>query len=241
MNRKELVTKALLVFMIFGLTSCFDDGEQPFDAEADVYYINKLVDGEWVHGTTYYVYGNQTMSSATVTTPVSLESIELQPAAGFFNVMVDSPAEEDYSANAPEEGNFVFEITSAKGEVLNSSDAQEFVNLEGAKIDSIGFDDSNFIMTITWNEIPDCDGYYVKLYDTSDNLIFEGYGVPNDVTEFNVSEYNNTGVWNADPVNGDEYEILLQTFVYDDDATQADFSYNIKEVTVRDTTVVWDL
>ena len=241
MDSKKLLTKALLAFMILGLASCLNDDEEPFDAKADVYYINKLVNGEWVHGTTYYVYGNQTMSGATVTTPVSMETITLQSAAGFYNVLVDSPDEGDYSTSTPEEGNFIFEITSEKGEVLNASDVQEFVNLEGAMIDSIEFDENNFLMKIQWNEITNCDGYYVKLYDSSDNLVFEGYGVTNEVTEFTISEYLTTGIWNADPVKGDDYQILLQTFVYDDDATDADFSYNIKEVTVRDTTVMWDL
>ena len=238
MNWKKLLFKALLVFVIFGLASCFNEEEEVFDAEADVYYINKLVNGEWVHATTYYVYGNQSMSAATVTTPVTLETINLQPAAGYYNVLVSSPDEEDYSASMPEEGNFVFEITSGKGEVLNSADEQEFMNLEGAKIDSIGIDDSNFLITVTWNEITDCDGYYLKLYDSDDNLIFEGVGVPSDVTEFIVSEYLATGNWNTEPVEGEEYELLLQTFVYDDDAT-TDLPYNIQEVTVTDTMVTW--
>ncbi|QGY45034.1 hypothetical protein GM418_15540 [Maribellus comscasis] len=240
MNWKRLLSNALLVTMILGFTSCFDDEEEAFSIEADVYYINKLVDGEWMHGTTYYVYGNESMSSAKVTTPVTSETIELEAAAAYYNVMVSSPAQEDYSVNTPEEGNFQFEATNQKGEILYSTDEQEFVNLEGAKIDSIGFDSNNFLMYVAWNEIEESDGYYLKMYDSSDELVFEGYGVGSDETEFIISEYYSTGNWIQDPVEGDDYQLLLQTFVYDDDATNSNLAYNIKEVTVTDTMINWD-
>jgi hypothetical protein len=240
MNWKNFLSNALLAAMIFGLASCLDDDDDDFNIEADAYYINKLVDGVWVHGITYYVYGNQTMSSATVVTPITMETIELQAASGYYNVLVNSPEEGDYSTSYPEEGNFQFEVTSSKGEVLYSIDEQEFENLEGAKIDSIEFDSSNFLMKVTWNEIQDCDGYYVRMYNSSDELVFEGYGVASEVTEFVVSEYYTTGNWGEAPVKGEEYSVLLQTFVYDDDATSNDYSYNIKEVTITDTTVTWE-
>lgn len=239
MNEKKILTIALLVLLAFGFTSCFDEPEDEFQVEADVYYINKMVNGVWVHGTTYYVYGNQSMSSATVTTPLSGETIELKPAANFYNVMVNSPAEEDYTAFIPEQGNFQFEVTSEKGEVLYSSDEQDFENLEGAVIDSIGYDTGSFLVKVTWNKIDDCDGYYLKMFDAADELVFEGYGVGTDVTEFIVSEYYNTGNWEKEPVDGEDYSLLLQTFVYDNDATTSNASYNIKEVTLTDTTLTW--
>ncbi len=242
MNWKKFLVNVLPVIMILGLASCFnDDDNDTFSVQADVYYINKLVDTQWVHGTTYYVYniyGSQAISSAKVTTPAS-ETINLEQAVAYYNVFVNSPDDEDYSTAAPEEGNFLFEVTSSKGEVLNVSDAQEFVNLEGAAIDSIKFDNSNSGMKIFWNEIDDADGYHINMYDSSDNLIFESYSIAPDYTELLVSPGVSTGSWNTSPKEGQEYTVLLQTFVYDDDADKTNYPYSIKEISIRDTTVTW--
>lgn len=239
MKTKQLLLNAILAFFILGLSSCLKEKDEAFEVQGDVYYINKTVNNEIVHSTIYYAYGNQRIESATVTTPVSSQTIDLAQSADFYNYFIKSPEEADYTTDIPETGKFDFEITSSLGEVIYCADEQTFENLPGAEIDSMEFDSNNFWLKIYWNEVEDCDGYFVKLLNQDGDIIFDGYSVAPDYTEFIISQYYSTGKWNENPVNNEEYTVTLQTFLYDDDATAENFAYSIREVTVKDTVVTW--
>lgn len=237
---KKYILKTLVILSILILNSCIGNDKEEFLVNADVYYLNKLQDGVTVHGIIYYVSGNQSIDSATVTLPETNETLVLQHSADYYNLMVLSPDDEDYSTEAPMEGNFEFYVLSSKGEELYSTDNQEFDNLPAAEFVTVGFDSNNYWMKVTWNEVSSCDGYAVKLEDTDGNTVFESYTISPDVTELIVSEYYNTGNWAVDPVEGTTYKLILQTYSYDDDANSSNYAYSFKEVSIRERNVVWE-
>jgi hypothetical protein len=95
-------------------------------------------------------------------------------------------------------------------------------------------------MKITWDEITDCDGYYVNMYDSLNESVFEGYSIAPDVTEFIISEYYIYGNWEKHPAEGEIYTVSIQTILFDDDAEENDYLYSVQEVSVRDTVVTWE-
>jgi len=229
----------LLLSVGLALSSCLNDKDDEFDVMADIVTLKKMINGEVKYAPAYYAYGNQSIASGTVTLPGG-GTVQLESYSASTYTFLMEPDDEDFTTAPPAEGNYLFEVTSANGEVLKSSDNQEFDDLGFAVVDSVGFDENNTYLYLKWDEVTGADNYVVRLLDLSENIIFNGYSVEGDETEYNISSYHTaTGTWTVTPTNGATYILRIQTAKYDPDATEDNNIYNIQEFSVSDTEITW--
>jgi hypothetical protein len=229
----------LLLSLGLSFGSCLNDKDDEFDVMADVVTLKKMIDDEVKYAPAYYAYGNQSITSGTVTLPDG-ETVQLESLSASTYTFLIEPDDEDFTTTPPAEGNYLFEVTSTNGEVLESSDNQEFDDLGFAVVDSVGFDENETYLYLTWDEVTGADYYVVRLLDSSENIIFNGYSVEGDETEYYISSYyTTTGTWTVTPTDGATYILRIQTAKYDSDATEDNNIYNIQEFSVSDTEITW--
>jgi len=240
-NLKFRTSYIILLSTVFILGACTKDNTTTLEVHCDVVFFNKIINDEPVTGTAYFAYSNIPLSSCTVTPPNSTQSINL--AAYGINTLAFTyePANDEFSTAIPTEGNYIFNVTSADNETIESSDEQSFSDLGFAQLDEKSFDNNNNWLYLTWGEVTGADNYTVSLINSSGETIFSGYAVNADSPEFYITTQYDFGVWTKTPTFDETYTLRIKCFKYDADATKDDYSYNIQEVSQKDYPLVWKL
>ena len=231
----------ILMSTVFILGACTKDNTADFKVQGDVVFLKKIVNDEPVIGTAYYAYSNKPMSACTVTPPNSAQSINLAAYGENTLAFTYEPSINDFSPNLPTEGNYLFNATSSDNETLQVSDEQSFSGLGFAQLDEKTFDSNNNWLYLTWGVVDGADSYTVNLINSSGETIFSSYEVNADSPEFYISTQYDFGVWTKTPTFDETYTLRIKCFKYDADATNADYSYNIQEVSQKDYQLVWKL
>lgn len=236
MKNYRIAGMALLMGVVF--TSCLDDSDPQFDIMGDVIVTKKKVNDEVQYAPSYFVYGNLGIKSATVTLPNDGGTVDLDGTTGSLTYSKE-PAEEDYSVNIPEEGNYLFEAVSSKDEMLQVSDQLQLDDLAIPEFDSIKFI-SNSTLKASWNAVSGADGYYIKILDSDGKDVFISYTLENDVTEYTILESDASGKWQQTAATGQTYTIQINAFSYDAAATAINNGYNIQEIAIGETQLDWE-
>ena len=234
-------TKFILILAVVVLTlaSCIKS-DDTFDVQSDIYFVTKYVDNVPVTGTAYIFLGNHPIDSTVVTLPGNSGTVNLKSSTSDYT-LIKEPTDSQYYATPPVSGNYSFEVTSDLGQVYIGFENQEYIDLAGADISSFDFNSSYNALHLEWNKITQCNEYGIKIFDSSDNLIFNSNFLSSDVTTLDVSTYNESGVWNEIPVNGETYKIKIYTYLYDSGAATLNNALDLQQVTYREYQVTWAL
>lgn len=234
-NKKLLFPITLLLVSLY-LVSCYDS-ETEFSAIGDVLFLKATFDDQEVFATSYYVYGNSSLSSASVTTPLAT-TIQLEPYSTNTYIYYLEPDSSQYTTSYPTEGSYLFDVTSADGNTFSVTDDQDFYDLDFAQIDSLYYDDTYDGYYLSWNVISGADSYAIYLYNSENELVFISNSIDADAPEY-ILLYGYYGTW-YDSLNSSEtYTIQIRTIKYDSDATTSDYSYNIQEISTSNFNIVW--
>jgi len=236
LKHNKLYLSISILLMGFYLVSCNSDSKD-FAAQGDVVFLKKEMNGQEVFGASYYVYGNEKLVSATVTTPLAT-TIELAPYATNSYYYYSEPDSNEFSTSSPAEGTYSFNVTNSDGTSVVVSDFQNFDNLDFAQIDSFAYYNEYDEYYVAWNVVSNADIYVVNLYNSANNIIFTSYSVAADSPAY-VLSYGYYGTWDESPVSGNTYTIQIKSIKYDSDVTNDDYSYNVQEISYSKTEFVW--
>jgi hypothetical protein len=237
---KHTKIPALLIFAFIipaFFNSCMEENEGIFTVYADAYVIKKLDEAEPVYANAYYVYGNSEIQSARVSAPGGSE-IALQVSESAFFTFMKEPETPDFMSDVPQPGDYLFEVTSGKGEVVTATDFLEYTGIAVPVITSTEYKKNEEILEIKWDPVPGIDGLVVKLIDTSGNLVYLGYQLDWEATEYQIDRL--FGNWQTDPKFGRSYAAQVHAFAYESGVEdQEQLIYNLREVSVGEKTIVW--
>ncbi len=236
-----LLNKKLTFFLsilLIGLSfeSCNIDSKD-FFAKGDVVFLKKIINNQEVFAASYYAYGSDKLGSASVTTPQA-STTELEPYTTDNYYYYWEPESYDFSATYPTQGLYSFSVTNSEGETLVVSDDQYFDNVGFAEIYSMNYYDSIDKYFIGWNMVTHADLYVVSLFNTANDLIYTSYTIDSNSPTLELT-YGSYGAWAESPVEGERYIIQIQSIVYDPNATDDDYSYNVQEISYSETEFVW--
>ena len=230
-----------LVF-IFGCSlfySCNDDSNTTeFSAIADVFVQKKLVDGVVNYAPYYYLYGNSAMTSAQATTPAS-ETVELESFGILSYTFINEPGASDFSTSTIPIGQYTFTAVHGEDETYNVTDLFTGGDLDLPLIDSVGYNESNTHLYVSWEPVDEADAYNIKLFDLDGNLVFNSATLADDAYEFFLNE-NTTG-WEATPYTDDHFILQVNAFSFDSNSTDQTWIYNLECNSVAETEIVWAL
>jgi len=243
-NNKRMKTKRLLknsIFLVFAgiaAVSC-NDVEEKLEVLTDVYVINKDFDGEVKSATAYYAYANKSLMSATVAIPNDGGNIELEAQAGSNFNFGKEPENSDFTSTAPVEGSYAFTVKDMDGETQVVTDALSYDGLAVPQFSKINFTGSPITLETEWNAVPETDGYFIKMYNTSGKLIFSGYSVASNVLKYTVTTSTSSGYWSEAAVEGQTYLLQINAFTNDAEANSTNAAYNIQEISVGESQITW--
>lgn len=237
MKRLKNIAKTLVLFSIaLGFFACDDDdgNSVPFEIIGDVYVVKKTINDEVLFANTYIAYGNQPMSLAQVTTPGG-EEIVLSPTSGYNNTYAQSPAIDEFTDQV-EEGNYMFDVIN-EDIPHQDIDLLVFDNIDFTTITTLEPDVD--ILTLEWEENEMAEAYLVRLLDESGTVLFMSQLLGTQVSRFVINPGDPNGTWNGTPAAGTDYIVELQAFLFEQDATNNDYTFHIQEMSITDDVVTW--
>ncbi len=237
-TKRFLKNSMLLILTGFSVVSC-NDTEEKLEVLTDVYAINKEFDGEVKSATAYYAYANKNLMSATVAQPNSGGNVELESQPGSIFNLGKEPSDSDFKTTAPIEGSYVFTVKDMDGETQVVTDVLSYDGLAIPQFTKINFSGSPFTLDTEWDAIPETDGYFIKMYNTSGKLIFSGYSVASNILKYTISSSTNAGYWSETAVDGQTYLLQINAFTNDLEANNSNSAYNVQEISVGETEIIW--
>jgi hypothetical protein len=237
-TKRFLKNSISLVLAGIAAVSC-NDNEEKLEVLTDVYVINMKFDGEVKSATAYYAYANKSLMSATVAIPNDGGNVTLTAQSGSNFNLGKEPENSDFTATAPVEGSYSFTVKDMNGETQVVPDVLSYDGLAVPEFSKINFSGSPLTLETEWNAIPETDGYFIKMYNTSGKLIFSGYSVASNILKYSVTSTTNSGYWSEAAVVGQTYLLQINAYTNDAEANSTNASYNIQEVSVGESQITW--
>jgi hypothetical protein len=239
MKAKRILNFTLLALLTASaLVSC-NDSEEKLEVLTDVYAVNKKFGTEVKSATAYFAYANQNILSAEVTLPNNGGKVELESFPGSIYTLAKEPKDTDFKTTAPDEGSYAFTIKGGNGEILQIPDILSYDGLSIPQFTKVKFSGSPTVLEIEWINITDADGYVIKIFDLSGNLVFNGYTIKSGVNKYNITETSVSGYWSKTPTTGESYLLQLNAFSNEPDASDSNYIYNISEISIGETQIKW--
>ncbi|MDB4582228.1 hypothetical protein N9164_03680 [Draconibacterium sp.] len=237
MNKVQNFGKLLMLFVIItGVISCDkNEANITFEVIGDVFISKRLINDEEHFAHVYYAYGNQRISSATVT-PQGGEEIELSPLDANEYTYGIQPTPEDFSTEFPGIGTFDFKVVN-EGIEHSTSDMLLFDNLEIPHIDTVEFNSVSQTVMVEWETVSGAQSYIIKLTKDNGDIIFIGQLLNDLATVYEID--SNLGSWFEVPQYGITYNVEVHAFLYDADADYSDYMYHIQENSIGNMKVTW--
>lgn len=241
MKTQKLKKIAFFLFAPFILVSCFNnDSETELEVYTDAFLIKKMVGTEPMYAVAFYAYGNQTMSSGTVTEvggSGALVNLGNNPSTIF--TLSKIPVESDYKPYPPANTEYKFKVIASSGAIDESTDKLIVKNLSTPTITKTEFGENKKLVNVAWTAVPNIDGYVVKVADKTGSFIYSTESLKSSVTSFTVNMM--AGNWSKTIVSGETYSIQVHAFVYEADADDFYNVYNVEEISIAEKTLPWVL
>lgn len=221
------------------LVSCFgDEAEEAFDASSDAYIIKKYVGDEAVYGTVFYTYANQIMRSVSASEMGgSGEKINLTQDPGSLYTMSKKPQSSDFKPYPSAANEYLFEIVSESGVNKENYDFLSHDDIEIAEITKAGFNDIGKLLEIEWTAVEGADGFVVKIQNEEGINISVSPGFDPDILDYTINVVLED--WLIVPESGKTYTIQIHAFAYEPEYEEGYQFYNIQEVSIAETPIVW--
>jgi hypothetical protein len=239
MKANKFLGKTFLVLLSGAAIVSCSDSEIPLEVFADVMVINKKVDNAVKRAPAYYAYGNQSIQSASVALPSTSEIVELGAYPGSSYTFYRQPEAADYEDVPPADGNYEFTVKAQTGEIMEVTDVFDFEGLTIPQIKKDTFVGSPVVLNVEWAAVTGSDGYFVKLLDTDEKLVFSGYIVSSSTLKYTVSSSASSGSWVKSPVEGEDFILQVNAIAYDTGSTSATSDYNVSEISIGEKPIIW--
>ena len=229
----------ILMISVFGLSiiSCNkEEDEDPFDVLGDAFYIHQVINGEVKTAVAFYAYANNSIASATVTHPGGATST-LNNSLNLSYTWLKEPDTNDFITEYPEDGSYQFEVTSAKGEVLQSADILEIDSIGMPEFTKTEYNDENYSYELEWSEAENADAYLVKVLNDQEQVVFTGFLLNDTADEYKIRQ--NTGDWDQSPVAGKTYTFQLLAYAFEEGVEDTNYAYHIQEISISEQEVIW--
>ncbi len=223
----------LTAFPIF--TACVNE-DTAFDGNADVFILAKTTDEGTTYAPAYYMYGNLKMKTVEVTPPGAAQSFELENFNNLDYTFYLEPSDEDYVSNLPTQGTYSFEVQTQKDVQAQLTDQLEINVIEAPTLTGLTLE--NFLVTLTWEEVPDAEAYIVQLLDESGENYFYGSDFLVGQTSLTLSEESLSDQSSEQPQSGQKCILRIKSFLFEENTT-SDHAMNIQCVHSRDTVFTW--
>ena len=239
-HRKKLFTGMFfLLATAFMYTSCLEprlkEPEPFFEGYADIYVQKKKVDGKILYAPYYYLHSNSSMHSASVEAPGG-DVVELKPFE-YLDTYLKEPREEEFTDTLIETGTYYFAGSYGNNETFKINDSF-FASVIGfPKIDSVGYNDTDYHIYVYWDEVVNADIYKVKLLNQAGIEVFEGRALTSASNAYMI--YLDSEGWTLLPYKGDVFTLQLHAFSLDEEAGLTNWYYNIECNSYSETEVVW--
>lgn len=231
----QKIGKLFILFLIVaGLASCNDDDEvAPFQVIGEAVIVKRVINQETQYARYFYAYGNQPMTSAEVDLPEggTITLSEDQTERSYY----DMPEIEDFTDTVPPIGQFEFTVVNQGIEHFDT-ETLEFNDLAIPVIDSVSY--SNQKIYVGW-EIPTTDkpdSYLVRLVDDEHNIVFSGVLLNNTADVYYIEASSNG--WIEAPEQK-AYNVELWAYKYEDGISGNDVHFNVNDLSIASTQVIW--
>ena len=227
----------LLLPVTFIFTSCEDEKEIDvvFEGYADMYIQQKMVDNQTLFAPYYLVIANTTINSAMVETPNG-ETAELEPYE-YLTTYIKEPTENEFTTSVMQTGTYRFTGTYGENEPFTITDIFDGRVIGFPQIDSVGYDNTDYSIYVSWELVGGADLYKVKLLSQAGEVVFSGIELTSESNAFKLNM--DTEGWVTEPYTGDVLTLQLHAFVFDGDAGDDNWYYNIECDSYSETQVVW--
>ena len=234
-NFKQTIKLTIISSLgLFYFSSCNQESSnKDFDADGDVFIQKRVVDDEEQYAALYYIFGNQVMDSAHVTTPGS-QTLAL---SGGNYTKFKEPEEEDFSTSMIATGEYVFVANYGDEETFQAYDIFSGDEIDVPVFDSISFNTSSDYLYLSWLSVDDADLYNVKLYSTDGDLVYNGPSLNDEATEYAFDANDDT--WLSSPSDGTQYILRLNAYLLDSDADNTNWVYNFECNSYSETEITW--
>lgn len=234
---KKIPFLFFLVILI-SVTSCLKESNTEFTPFADVFIQKKPDNGSVLYAPVYYVYGNQVISSASVTLPNAGGTITLSSISSDKFTYYKPVSENDFDFYPPDAGAYSFDITSAKGENLKVQDLLALDEIGLPVIAEATYKTNNSGIYVDWNAVTDADAYNVRLYSLSGDLIFSSFMIVNTKTDYTIDQL--ASGWQVNPVDKTVYLLEVHAYLFEEGATDLNYAYNVQCDAFSGTNVTWN-
>lgn len=232
----QKISKVVILALVFaGFVSCESDDAEPFTVKGDAYLITRLENDDLIFAMAYYAYGSQAMSMAKVTSPES-EEIMLQAISDVQNIYAVEPTLSDFSSDIGIEGDYTFEVSN-EGIAHQVIDEVNFDIVDIPVIDTTYYNTFSQVLSVEWEPDGSFNQYMVKMTELDGELVFASRLLGGSVMKYEIDE--NLGSWFKYVESGKEYLVELHGILYEPDATNDDFLYNVQEISIGTQEAVW--
>jgi hypothetical protein len=236
---KASILRALLFFAVIPVlfVSCLGNDNEEFYMIPDVVCVKKVVNDTARYALSFYVYSNYAMQSSEVNYPGTTGSpVELHPYQNTLITYAKEAGDNDFSKSAPQTGLYNF-TASYGGKSYIGSDNLSANNVAVPVIAGATFNANDNSLKINWGKTTGAENYFVKMYNQDKELVYLGYRVDGDSTNYTVN-ITDQG-WQKLPVPGNSYRLQLNAVGYEPNASDADKSYHVNSISFSEATVVW--
>ena len=235
MKHIQKIGRLFLVFLLLaGIASCDKNKNiEAFEVFGDVMIIKRMDGDQSYFARSYFVYGNYPMSSAQVTLPEGT-TLVLNSPDETLRTYLKEPAIADFGGEPPMTGQFEFTVVNEDIEHTTTDDLT-FNNLPYATITRAEY--SAGAIMVEWESVEGADNYLVRMVNDNYEEVFKGYLLAPNVNIYKIAA--NNGYMPISPENGETYTVEVNAFDYEEGATQQNSDYNVNEISVATTTVVW--
>jgi len=237
MRQHVLLLSSILILSGFFFVSCNKDSETTYDAAADVFVKKILVDGVVKYAPMYYVYGSAAIGSATVTTPDG-DKITLYQSESYSTIFLNSISTEDYSEEMPATGTYSFDVVFNSTTSYSTSDYFYDDELDIPAISECKWDDTDDVISVSWNAVDDVYAYNVNIYNASGNTIYSSAAYSSSITALTINSESSS--WYSTPSAGDVLTVEVNAYSYESDASETYWSYNLQCISASRAKVTWE-
>ena len=139
----------------------------------------------------------------------------------------------------PVESDYLFEVVTKAGLIIQQTDYLEKVELEMPVIVSTIYFPINNALKVQWSKNAGANGIILKLLNNERDVLFiSNMLLPSSLESF-ISD--GTGNWLTLVNPGDKLILQVQAIAFESDVTEKNSMYNIATISVTEKTIVWGI